>query len=86
MANLWTGKIESTDYQKLETLSELEFTEENNYIIQGLDGSFFIREGETGKGFLVQKGEKVQFTQGDDDLYIAKDFGLKSAVTVNIAG
>ena len=85
MANLWTGKINSTEYQKLETLSGQEFTDGNSYILQGIDGSFFIREGEAGKGFFVQQCEKVQFTKGDDDLYVAKDFCLKSDVTLNIA-
>lgn len=84
MANLWTGTVDTRgQYQNLETLSGLTFSSGTTYTIQGWNGDYYLREGETGEGFLVNTGEKVQFTASTDDLYIKTNSFNK--IKINIA-
>lgn len=86
MANLWTGTVDTQgEYVNLETISELTFTADTTYTIQSLTGEYFLREGETGDGFIIQPQEKVQYTAGVDDLYIKTLPIYSGRVKVNIA-
>lgn len=86
MANLWTGTVDTNgEYVNLETISELTFTADTTYTIQSLTGEYFLREGETGDGFIIQPQEKVQYTAGVDDLYIKTLPIYSGRVKVNIA-
>lgn len=86
MANLWTGTVDTNgEYENLETVSELTFTADTTYTIQSYIGSYYLREGETGRGFLLDPHEKVQYTAGVDDLYICTLAGISGPAVVNIA-
>lgn len=86
MANLWTGNVDTQgEYSNLATISGLTFTSDTTYTIQSYIGSYFLREGETGRGFLLDPHEKVQYTAGVDDLYICTLAGVSGPAVVNIA-
>ena len=81
MANIGTYHLNTNGYETLESLIGETFTEDTTYYCQVLGGTFFVREGENGDGFLVRYPEKFSFTQGDDDFYV-KSVGHS---TINIA-
>lgn len=81
MANLWTGTVNTQEYQSLETLSSLTFTNDTVYTIQIL-GSAYLREGETGDGNLIDKPVFIQYKHLGNTLYIGRTFG---DARVNIA-
>lgn len=86
MANLWTGTVDTQgEYVNFETISELTFTADTTYTIQSHQGNYYLREGETGEGFLVTNLEKVQYTAGVDDLYIKTLDGIAGPAIINIA-
>ena len=82
MANLFTGKILANDYTELFELADLEPTTDTKYKIQVLGDLCWLREGSTGKGFLIEGGNIVQFQQGEDDLFIKTN---PDGIVVNIA-
>ena len=82
MSNLFTGKIVSTDYGDLFGLAELVPTTDTKYSIQIRGGIALVREGSTGKGFLINDEDIFEFTQGEDTLYIKTN---PEGLTINIA-
>lgn len=87
MANLWTGTVDTQgEYENLATLASISFTADTTYTIQSHQGNYYLREGETGEGFLLTNLEKVQYTAGVDDLYIKTLDGIAGPAIINIAG
>lgn len=82
MANIFTGKIIATDYTELFDEAEFNPTEGNKYTIQITGGIAYFREGDEGRGFLVNNEDIITFTQETDDLFIKTN---PNGVVVNIA-
>lgn len=87
MANLYSGYVTFEGFKKVSDLTNITFTNGTTYEIQiqtALNDKIFVREGTTGKGFIVN--EKFKYIAGDDDLYVG---GLGSYkvkdVYINIA-
>lgn len=74
MANLYSGSIDTNNtYKTLAEVTDLTFTEGTKYVIQ-IQNPAYIREGSTGKGFLIDSNNPFEYTAGDDDLYIKTEF------------
>ena len=69
MANLWTGEINASDYTTVASISGQTFSSGTKYQLQ-LDGIGYIREGQDGKGFIIKEPLFIDYTAGDEDLYI----------------
>lgn len=70
MTNLFTGNVDTNNlYESLATTSGVIFTSGSKYIIQ-IANPAYLREGDTGKGFLVNTDFPIQYTAGEDILYI----------------
>ena len=70
MSNLYTGTVDTNDsYESLATISGVTFTSGSKYVIQ-IANPAYLREGDTGKGFSVNTDFPIQYTAGDDTLYI----------------
>ena len=73
MANLYSGLLSTEGaYEKLETLTEVEFTSGKIYTIQ-IQNPAFVRRGTTGEGFYIFDGKPFQYTADSDDLYVRID-------------
>ena len=82
MANLGTFTIQTNgEYQKVSTLTGVTFENDEVYTIQGRfspnidkaskEFGYFLREGTTGEGFLLDSNYlQYHYTSGMDDLYI----------------
>ena len=81
MANLGTWNVTAQTHESLETLTGQTFTSGSTYTIS-VSAPVFIREGSDGEGFPVNPDKYVQFTAGNDTLYIKT---LTEGATVNIA-
>jgi hypothetical protein len=82
MANLATIEVNTNgEYLDLAELADITFTSGNAYAIQIQTNITYLREGDEGEGFLVTSPKPIQFTAGDDTLYIKTDYAI-----VNIAG
>ena len=82
MANLATFDITDNDYVNVETAAGISFSSGSSYSIQGLNNDFYIRSGETGKGFYIKSLEKITYNADGENLFIKK---LHDGVlTVNI--
>lgn len=79
MANLFTGRIATNGYETLASKTSLTFTADTKYTIQ-IQNVAYLREGTTGKGFIVDTTTPITYTAGSDDLYIKAD-----SCIVNIA-
>lgn len=82
MANIFTGRIIALDYTELFDEAEFNPTEGNKYTIQITGGIAYVREGEEGRGFLINDEDIFTFTQEDTDLFIKTN---PNGVVVNIA-
>lgn len=82
MANIFTGRIIATDYTELFNEAELTPTVGNKYTIQITGGIAYVREGDEGRGFLINDEDIITFTQETDDLFIKTN---PNGVVVNIA-
>lgn len=81
MANLATIEVNTNgEYLDLAELADITFSSGNTYLIQ-IQNMAYIREGETGEGFLINSDKPFQYTAGSDDLYIKANYCV-----VNIAG
>lgn len=82
MANLYSGSIDTNGtYKTLAEVTDLTFTKGTKYVIQ-IQNPAYIREGTTGKGFLVLSADPFEYTAGDEDLYIKTE---NRQCVVNIA-
>lgn len=82
MANLYTGKIDTEgQYKSLASETGVTFVADTKYVIQ-IQNQAMLREGETGEGFLINSPWPIQYTKGEDDLYIKTN---NFACIVNIA-
>ena len=85
MANLYTGNLTLGDtYKTLAELTDVTFTNGTTYTIQ-VYNPCYLREGTTGRGFLINDFTPFKYVAGADSLYIGK-YGYYEEVTVNIAG
>lgn len=82
MANLYTNKIISLDYGNLAELTGLSFTNGTKYNGQINGGMAILREGSTGRGFIVEDGDSFDFTYGGDTIYIKTN---GNGVVLNLA-
>jgi hypothetical protein len=83
MANLYTGTHSFTGYKTLTELTGLTFTANTTYSIQVLN-MCQVREGEIGKGYLVDTITPFDWKyDGENDLYIGDIVG--KSVTINIS-
>lgn len=70
MANLFTGSVNTQgEYQDISTLSGVTFVNDTTYTLQ-IQNTAWIREGETGKGFLVTDITPFYYTARGNTLYI----------------
>ena len=71
MSNLITIEVNTRGlYKTLAELTGLTFTADTEYVLQGAGAEFFLREGTEGNGFKIANKEKVQWKQGNDNIYI----------------
>ena len=82
MGNIFTGRIIALDYTELFNEADLTPTEGNKYTIQITGGIAYVREGDEGRGFLINDEDIFTFTQETDDLFIKTN---PNGVVVNIA-
>jgi hypothetical protein len=83
MANLATISVSTNgEYQKLSTLADITFTSGNSYTLQIQGGMVYLREGTTGKGFLLTSSNPFTYVASGDDLYIKVDY---NNAIINIA-
>ena len=72
MANIGTFVFTNMGFQKVSTLAEITFDENNLYEIQNQGGDIMLRAGTEGTGeILGYKDVRNYETAGSDDLYIA---------------
>ena len=84
MANLYTGNLTVSDeFKTLSSLTNITFTNGTTYTIQ-VYNPCYLREGTTGKGFLITNSTPIKYVAGSDSLYIGK-FGSYNDITTNIA-
>ena len=88
MANLYSGSHTFSGYKTLAELTSLTFVADTKYIIQivtSLPHSFYVREGSTGKGFIGDSYQSIEWTyDGVNDLYIGNTYAKQ--LTINVAG
>ena len=86
MANLYSGSSKFTGYKTLAELTGLTFTADTKYIIQitPISSNYYIREGETGVGFVKYDAEPFEWTyDGVNDLYI--NCAFSKSLEINVA-
>ena len=83
MANLYTGNLDFEGYKTVTELTGITFESGTTYTIQ-INGAAVLREGELGKGFIINTYLPFQYTAGVDNLYIAKQ-GDNHTLRINIA-
>lgn len=82
MANIFTGKIAETDYENLATATGLTFTTDTKYLVEVRGGMLIAREGTVGKGFIIEDGQRFDFTYKGTPIYIKTN---SDGVVLNIA-
>lgn len=70
MSNLFTDKITALDYTNLATETGLTFTSGTKYNGQVTGGMVILREGTTGRGFIVEDSENFDFVYSGTPIYI----------------
>lgn len=70
MANLFTDKVVATDYTNLAEATGLTFTNDTKYNGQVNGGMVILREGTTGRGFIVEATRCFDFTYTGTPIYI----------------
>ena len=83
MANLATFDITSNDYVDVETAASISLVADTYYTIQGLNGDFMIRVGDTGEGFYVKSLQGIGYTHASGDTLNIKKLH-SGTLTVNI--
>lgn len=84
MANLYTGNFTISDeFKTLSSLTDITFTSGTTYTIQ-VYNPCYLREGTTGKGFLIIDSTPIKYVAGADALYIGQ-YGYYNYIAINIA-
>ena len=86
MANLYSDTITLKGYKTLAEVTDLTFTAHTTYTVQAVspDNPLYIREGETGKGFVKYDSKPFDWKyDGENDLYIGSDY--EKAVFINVS-
>lgn len=87
MSNLWKGQINTNnEYQKLETISDIELVADSVYTIQIVGSCMLCESSEkpSSGGFLIDTKHPVQYKKSSDaDLWVKNESYM---CELNIAG